>query len=109
MGAFFGIIRTEKNKSLIIWPKIIALEVIMPLTENSSFPVAIILAILTFSGMQMAKPILVSTQFMTIVGGFAGLILFVFLLTAVGNLESLIFGKGFQTKLLETVLAMALA
>lgn len=81
----------------------------MALSEGSSFPVACILAILTFSGMQMAKPLLVSSQLMTILGGFAGSILFVFILTAVGNLEQIIFGKGFQTKLLETVLSMAMA
>ena len=81
----------------------------MALTESSSFPVATILAILTFSGMQMAKPILASTQMMTILGGFTGSILFVFLLTAVGNLEQIIFGKGFQTKLPETILAMIIA
>ena len=81
----------------------------MALTESSSFPVATILAILTFSGMQMAKPILASTQLMTIVGGFVGSVLFVFLVTAVGNLEAIVFGKGFQTKLPETILAMIMA
>ena len=81
----------------------------MALTESSSFPVASILAILTFSGMQMAKPLLVSSQMMTILGGFAGSILFVFLLTAIGNLEQIIFGKGFQTKLPETIFCMILA
>ncbi len=81
----------------------------MPLTESSSFPVASFLAILTLSGMQMAKPLLVSSQLMTILGGFCGSILFVFLLTAVGNLEQIIFGKGFQTKLPETVICLVAA
>lgn len=81
----------------------------MALTEGTSFPVASILAILTFSGMQMAKPILASTQAMTILGGFFGSILFVFLLTAIGNLEQIIFGKGFQTKWVETAITMAIA
>ena len=81
----------------------------MPLAESSSFPVASILALLTFSGMQWAKPLLASSQSMTILGGLIGSILFVFLLTAIGNLEQIVFGKGFQTKLPETMLAMIVA
>ena len=81
----------------------------MPLTQSSSFPVASILALLTFSGMQWAKPLLASSQSMTLLGGFLGSILFVFLLTAIGNLEQVMFGKGFQTKLPETVFAMIIS
>ena len=81
----------------------------MALSENSSFPVAAILTILTFSGMQMAKMTLASSQVMTILGGFFGSILFVFLLTTIGNLEQVVFGKGFQTKLPETILCLILA
>merc|ERR1719210_573383 len=46
---------------------------------------------------------------MTIVGGFMGSMLYVFLLTAIGNLEQILFGKGFQTKLPETALTLALS
>merc|ERR1712109_445349 len=81
----------------------------MPLTESSSLPVASILALLTFSGMQWAKPLLASSQPMTILGGFLGSILFVFILTAIGNLEQVLFGKGFQTKLPETISALMVA
>jgi len=81
----------------------------MPLTESSSLPVASILALLTFSGMQWAKPLLASSQPMTILGGFLGSILFVFILTAIGNLEQVLFGKGFQTKLPETIMALLIA
>merc|ERR1712083_231729 len=81
----------------------------MPLAESSSFPVASILALLTFSGMQWAKPLLASSQVMTILGGLFGSILFVFLLTTIGNLEQVVFGKGFQTKLPETILCLILA
>ena len=81
----------------------------MALSESSSFPVAAILTILTFSGMQMAKVTLASSQVMTILGGLFGSILFVFLLTTIGNLEQVVFGKGFQTKLPETILCLILA
>ena len=81
----------------------------MVLSETSSFPVAAILTILTFSGMQMAKMTLASSQVMTILGGFFGSILFVFLLTTIGNLEQIVFGKGFQTKLPETIFCLILA
>lgn len=55
------------------------------------------------SPFQMLKPALVSSQPMTLVGGFLGSLLFVFLLTAVANLEKTVFGRGFQTKWLEVV------
>ena len=81
----------------------------MALAPASSLPVASILAVLTFSLMQMAKSYLAATQSMTILGGLMGSILYVFILTALGNLEQVIFGKGFQTKLPETVFSLALA
>ena len=45
------------------------------------------------------KTALASSQLMTILAGFTGSLLFVFLLTAVGNLEKSVFGFNFQTKL----------
>ena len=81
----------------------------MVLTEGASFAVASGMTVLTFSGMQMAKPLLSSSQSMTILGGFMSSFFFVFLLTAVGNLEKVIFGKGFQTKLLETAICIIAA
>lgn len=78
----------------------------MALTESASFIVSSVLSILTFSAMQMFKTQLASTQLMTILGGFIGSILFVFLLTAVGNLERTMFGKGFQTQIVETIFCL---
>lgn len=71
--------------------------------------------------MQLYKTNLASNEMMTIIGGFLGSVLFVFLLTvtklnvlnilihfqllnsllikAIGNLEKIMFGHGFQTKL----------
>ena len=71
----------------------------MALNEGSSFVVSSIVSLLLFSGMQMFKTVLASTQMMTILAGFTGSILYVFLLTAVANLEKSIFGFNFQTKL----------
>ena len=71
----------------------------MALNESSSFVVSSIVSLLLFSGMQMFKTVLASTQMMTILAGFTGSILYVFLLTAVANLEKSIFGFNFQTKL----------
>jgi uncharacterized membrane protein YdcZ (DUF606 family) len=69
------------------------------LNESASFVVSSVLSVLTFSGMQMARPILTSSPLFTIIGGFLGSVLFVFLLTAVANLEKTVFGNNFQTKL----------
>ncbi len=72
------------------------------LNESASFLVSTIVSILLFSGMQMGKALLTSTPTFTIVGGFIGSILFVFLLTAISNLEKTLFGNNFQTKLGES-------
>ena len=59
--------------------------------------------------MQMAKPFLIASQPATILGGFLGSILFVFLLTGLGNLEKMAFGSGFQTKLPESLFCLIIA
>ena len=71
----------------------------MGLNEGSSFVVSSIVSLLLFSGMQVYKSALASSQMMTILAGFTGSLLFVFLLTAVANLEKSIFGFNFQAKL----------
>lgn len=71
----------------------------MALNEGSSVVVSSILSLLLFSGMQVYKAALASSQMMTILAGFTGSLLYVFLLTAVANLEKSIFGFNFQTKL----------
>lgn len=56
-------------------------------------------SVLVFSGMQMFKWWFNSSQLHTIVGGYLGSLLFVLFLTAIGNLETCLFGKSFQVKL----------
>ena len=75
----------------------------MALTEGSSFVVSSIISLLLFSGMQVYKNVLASTQLLTIAAGFTGSLLYVFLLTAVANLEKSVFGWNFQTKLGEVI------
>jgi len=55
------------------------------------------------------KSFLSSTQPLTIVTGFLNSLLFVFLLTAVSNLEMMSFGPSFQTKLGEVILCLLFA
>ena len=50
-----------------------------------------------------------STQLMTVLGGFTGSLLFVFLLTGIGNLEKSMFGSSFQTQLSEVVFCLLVA
>nr|CAH0098090.1 unnamed protein product [Daphnia galeata] len=76
----------------------------MAISSSQSFLVASVLSLLVFSGMQMYKHLLVSSQPLTLFGGFLGSVLFSFILTAVGNLEATLFGKSFQMKLFPEVL-----
>lgn len=64
-----------------------------------SFVLSSILTVLLFSGMQMYKAWLSSSQMGTVLGGYIGSLLFICILTAVGNLETTLFGKSFQQKL----------
>lgn len=81
----------------------------MPLNESTSTVASLGLAVLTFSSMQMFKQTFQSSQLMTILGGFIGSFVFVFLLTALGNLERVVFGKGFQSQWIEVILCLGTA
>ncbi|XP_045486341.1 protein KRTCAP2 homolog isoform X2 [Pieris rapae] len=59
--------------------------------------------------MQMYKPILVKSPITIIFGGYLGSLMFMFFVTAVGNLEATLFGKNFQLKLPEIVISMAIS
>ena len=78
----------------------------MTLNEGSSFVVSSTVSLLLFSGMQVYKAALASSQLLTIATGFLGALLYVFLLTAVANLEKTVFGFNFQSKLGEVSLAV---
>lgn len=57
-----------------------------------------ITSVLLFSLLQIYKPQLSSTQSATILGGFIASWLFIFSLTAVSNLETVLLGKDFHAK-----------
>ncbi|XP_033337751.1 protein KRTCAP2 homolog [Megalopta genalis] len=75
----------------------------MSVSSGVSFALSSVLTVLVFSGMQIYKSSLASSQLYTILGGYIGSILFICILTAVGNLEATIFGKSFQQKLFPEV------
>eukprot|EP00088_Acartia_fossae_P040668 TRINITY_DN42390_c0_g1_i1.p1 TRINITY_DN42390_c0_g1~~TRINITY_DN42390_c0_g1_i1.p1 ORF type:complete len:131 (-),score=22.03 TRINITY_DN42390_c0_g1_i1:117-509(-) len=76
------------------------------MSESSSFLVASLCSLLTISSMQVFKTFLASSQMYTILGGFVGSVLFLFLLTAIGNLEKVVFGANFQTQLKEVTFCL---
>ncbi|KAF5294863.1 hypothetical protein FQA39_LY00347 [Lamprigera yunnana] len=82
----------------------------MAVSSGASLLLSSISALFLFSGMQMYLSWLVATHLRTILGGYLGSLLFIFLLTAVGNLESALFGKSFQMKVFpEVVFCMLMA
>ncbi|CAH0766873.1 unnamed protein product [Diatraea saccharalis] len=81
----------------------------MAVNSATSFILSSILTLLIFSGMQMYKPLLVKSPITIIFGGYLGSLMFMFFITAVGNLEATLFGKNFQLKLPEIVLSMAVS
>ncbi|CAK9803248.1 Protein KRTCAP2 homolog [Anthophora quadrimaculata] len=76
----------------------------MPASSEVSFVLSSILTVLVFSGMQIYKTWLASSQIYTILAGYIGSILFICVLTATGNLEATVFGKSFQQKLFPEVM-----
>lgn len=92
MGNFFPFWINISRNILIFY-------LILVVTTGISFLLSSISAVLIFSGMQMFKWWFNSSQFHTLVGGYLGSLLFVLFLTAIGNIETCLFGKAFQVKL----------
>ena len=77
--------------------------------SQTSLVLSLLLTVGLFAGLQLLKSQLTASPLLTVVTGGLCSLLFLLLLTAVGNLEATLFGKGFQTKLLEVVLCLAMA
>jgi hypothetical protein len=75
----------------------------MAVSSGMSLVLSSTLAVLLFAGMQLYKHQLAAHEWLTVFGGFLGSLLFCLILTAVGNFESTMFGKGFQTQLFPEV------
>ncbi|CAK9300040.1 unnamed protein product [Gordionus sp. m RMFG-2023] len=65
--------------------------------------VASTLSLILIASMQIFKEILTSSKLATIFGGFLGSNLFVLVLTAISNGETILFGNSFQTNLFPEV------
>ena len=81
----------------------------MALNESATFVASLLLSVLTFSAMQVLKPSLVSSRSATVCGGALGSLLFLFLLTAVSNLEKSLLGRHFASRWTEVALCLGLS
>ena len=72
----------------------------MAVSTNVSFLLASVLAITTLAASQTFKAQLAETKGMTILGGGIASMFFMFVLTAIGNLEGIMMGKGFELQLI---------
>ncbi|KFM79417.1 Protein KRTCAP2-like protein, partial [Stegodyphus mimosarum] len=82
----------------------------MAISTGASCLLSTSLFVLLFAAMQVYRVHLASTQLMTVLGGFLGSMLFMLALTAIGNLETNVFGKNFHTKLFpEVMISMLVA
>lgn len=78
-------------------------------STSSSFICSSVSTVILFCIMQMQKSWLSSSQMHTILGGYLGSLLFIVLLTAVGNMETLVFGARFHTRLFPEVILCLVA
>ncbi|KAL3866042.1 hypothetical protein ACJMK2_043383 [Sinanodonta woodiana] len=82
----------------------------MAVSSKPSFVLSTTLTVVLFAGMQMFRNQLAATEYMTIVGGLIGSFLFILVLTAMANFETLTFGSQFQAKLFpEVALSLLIA
>ncbi|KAL4227790.1 Keratinocyte-associated protein 2 [Mactra antiquata] len=81
----------------------------MAVNTGASLMLSTTLTVVCVAVMQIFKAQLGGSEYMTIVGGFVGSIVFILVLTAVNNFESLMFGSGFQSKIPEVILSLVIA
>jgi hypothetical protein len=76
----------------------------MAASTSTSLLLSFTFALLLGASMQLYKNQIAANEMLTIAGGFLGSILFVFLVTFIGNLEKLLFGGSFQMKLIPEII-----
>ena len=61
------------------------------------------------AGMQIFRSYLIATKLTTLLAGYLGSLIFIFILTSINNLEMSLFGANFQSKYMEGICVCVLA
>ncbi|KAH9497974.1 hypothetical protein DERF_013904 [Dermatophagoides farinae] len=81
----------------------------MPVSVGLSCIISSSLSLVVMAGMQIFRSYLIATKLTTLLAGYLGSLIFIFILTSINNLEMSLFGANFQSKYMEVIFSLIVA